>query len=60
VSNVLGGANNLVIFGDKPIVQYFGADFLPSWGFVGVEACFLVAFTVAGWLSLTYVTHVKR
>lgn len=42
------------------VLQYFGADTMSPWAYLGIEAAFFVLFFGLAVLSLTYVRHDKR
>ena len=60
VSNFFAGNRDIVFLDGLTVSQYYGVDWLPAWGFVGMQLIFPVVFLTLAWLALAFKTTIKR
>lgn len=54
------GERNVVFVEGTTILDYYSLAGINMWGWLGIEACFVVVFCLFAYLALRYVRHVKR
>lgn len=60
MANMFGGDRNVPYLGGQNVLEYYSADTMSPWGYLGIEACFFLVFFALAVLAMTYVRHDKR
>lgn len=60
LGNFFSGDRNIEFLEGQTVTEYYAADWLPAWGFVGIQIIFAVVFTTLAWMGLAYKRTIER
>lgn len=60
LSNFFSGDRDIVFVNDLTVTEYYNVNYLPAWGFVGMQLIFPVVFITLAWTGLAFKTTIQR
>jgi hypothetical protein len=60
VNNFFSGDRDVEFINGMTVTEYYDIQYLPAWGFVGMQLIFPAVFLTLAWLALAYKTTIKR
>ncbi|KAG7667438.1 hypothetical protein Ndes2526B_g02020 [Nannochloris sp. 'desiccata'] len=60
IKNFFSGDRDIEFINGQTVTEYYAVDYLPAWGFVGMQLIFPTVFLTLAWLALAYKVPIKR